>query len=303
MKKSFLFLLIALAGTITLQAKTVDSQLYYIHSSDFNAARAAAALAIGTNLKAGIEAKYIMLDKNMAEKAGIDKNVYAVSMPWQIDLDLVKINLTPFYYFKNSSTDYAQEQGWKDPSAYGLNTQLVMELQADEVEDLYTQAYIGVSYANQKGTLFKNGGVSDKEDFSQMAYTLGLRQSFFQAFTFHTAGTVYQYPNGITGVDRFRGIMDQQDLAFTQTFDYTRDLGKYALSARITRVWAETGSTLYGAYRYGEFYTSKPEHSFIVGNSFHVAKEAKLDVAYNHVQTTAGTNKRDLLYINLGIGF
>ena len=136
-----------------------------------------------------------------------------------------------------------------------------------------------------------------------MAYTLGLRQNFFSSFTFHVAATAYQYPDGIDGVEAFRGIMDQNDLAFTQSYDVSRALGKYALSARITRIWPQQHSTLYLGYHYAEFYTADPQHSFLVGNSFRVAAAAQLDVAYNHLQNTDGNDKRDILYAKLNIAF
>lgn len=296
-----MFVSLFVAGA--LQAATVDTQFQYIHSSDFQQGKAAAAFQLGTDVKLGVEGRYIQQDKAIAEASFLNKSVYSVAVPVQFDLDLVKVNLTPFYYFKNKATAAGKDLNLDDTSAYGINTQFVMNLQTNEVEDLYTQAYFGISYANQKGTLSKSTEADSNQNFSEMAYTLGVRQNFFQAFTFHVAGTFYQYPDGIKDVTGFRGIMDQNDLAFTQSFDYNKQLGKYAISGRITRVWTETGSTLYGAYRYGEFYTAQPEHSYIVGNSFRIAETAKMDIAYNHLQTTSGHNKRDILFVNLGIFF
>ncbi len=295
MKKILLFCVLSLAA-LTAQA-AVDASATYIYSSDYNQIRAGAALPLGLNAAIGLEGRYV--EDKFSEEAGAFKDaVYSVYLPIQLDLDLVKVNLTPFYYFKNKSDNPL----FQDASAYGINTQFVMNLRQDEVEELYTQAYIGISYARQKATLLESADWSN-ENYTQMAYTLGLRQNFFSAFTFHAAATAYQYPDGISRVEGFRGIMDQNDLAFTQSYDVSRALGKYVLSARVTRVWPQQQSTLYLGYHYGEFYTADPQHSILVGNSFRVAANARMDIAYNHLQNTDGKNKRDILFANLNIAF
>ncbi len=296
MKKTILscFLLLAALGA---QA-AVDTSATYIYSSDFNQIRAGAGLPLGLNAAIGLEGRYVE-DKFSTDDGAFKDPVYSVYLPIQLDLDLVKVNLTPFYYFKNKSSD----DNFKDPYAYGLNAQLVMNLREDEVEELYTQAYIGASYARQKAALWRQDQAPANENYTQMAYTLGVRQNFFSSFTFHAAATAYQYPNGISDVEAFRGIMDINDLAYTQSYDVNRALGKYALSARITRIWPEKHSTLYVAYHYAEFYTADSEHSFLLGNTFLVASNARMDVAYNHLQNANGKNKRDILFANLNISF
>lgn len=295
--KKILFLCVLLSAALSAQAASVTASASYLYSSDFNQVRAGAALPLGLNASVGLEGRYVE-DKLSEDQGGFKDPVYSVYLPVQLDLDLVKFNLTPFYYFKNKSDDAL----YQDASAYGVNAQLVMDLRQDEIDQLYTQAYIGVSYANQKGTLTKNDVLSDKH-YSQTAYTLGLRQNFFGTFTFHAAAVAYQYLNGIEGVQNFRGIMDQNDLAYTQSYDISRALGKYALSARITRIWPEQRSTLYLGYHYAEFYTDDPQHSFLLGNTFYVAVNARINAAYNHLQNTDGKNKRDILFVNLNIAF
>ena len=255
-------------------------------------------MPLGLNASIGLEGRWVEDKFSVADGAFKDP-VYSVYLPILLDMDLVKLNLTPFYYFENKSDNPL----YQDASAYGVNAQFVMTLRDDEVNQLYTQAYIGVAYVNQKGTLFEEGKAPSNDDYSQMAYTLGLRQNFFGSFTFHAAATAYQYPNGISGVEGFRGIVDQNDLAFNQSYDINRALGKYVLSARITRIWPENRSTLYVGYHYGEFYTARPQHSVLVGNSFYVAANARVDAAYNHLQDADGNDKRDILFVNLNIAF
>ncbi len=296
MKKTCLFAVLFICA-LAAQAQSAHVGASYVYSPDFNQVRAGGTVPLGLNAAIGIEGKYVD-DKLSAEEGGFKDPVYSVYLPMQLDLDLVKLNLTPFYYFKHKS----ELEAFDDPYAFGATLQMVMNLQIDEVEDLYTQAYLQAGYAKQKGVLQKDG-VSSDENYSQLAYTLGLRQNFFGAFTFHAAATAYQYPDGISDVQNFRGIFDQNDLAFTQSYDVSRALGKYALSARITRIWVEKRSTLYLGYHFAEFYTADSQHSFLAGNSFYVAPAARVDAAYNHLQNTGGNNKRDIFYINLNIAF
>ena len=275
-------------------ASNVDVAATYIYSSDYNQAKVGAAVPLGINAVVGLEGKYIE-DKKTSY---LEDPSYSVYLPLQLDLDLIKVNLAPFYYFKNQY----KTGNFQDPYAYGVQGQLIMNLQVDEVEELYTQAYLGASFARQKGVLTQDG-IAEDANYSQLAYTLGIRRNFFSAFTFHISATAYQYPNGISNVQSFWGIMDQNDLAFTQSFDVSRQLGKYVLSARMTRIWTEERSTLYAGYHFAEFYTDDPQHSILLGNSFHVAPNAKIDAAYNHLQTTDGKNKRDIFFVNLNIAF
>lgn len=292
MKKFILFFAFCIFSSAALQARTVDVSAAYIGASHFDQVRAGLTMAPTLNLLAGVEAK-------MINERAFEDPIYTVSVPIRLDFDLMKIELTPFYYFKNKS-DNPQYQ---DASAYGINGRLIMTLQDDEVNDLYTHAAIGVSYARQDGTVFYDDDSFANEGFSQMAYTLELHKNFFRMFGFQAAASVFQYPDGITGVRGLRSIMDQQELAFTQTFNVVHDLAKYTVGARITRMWPENNATLYLGYRYGEYYTADPEHSFIVGNSFAATRAISADIAYNHVRTIHNDNKRDIFYARLVFSF
>ncbi|MBQ7908299.1 MAG: hypothetical protein IJ311_02230 [Elusimicrobiaceae bacterium] len=293
MRKTILLFALFL-GALGAQAYTVDTKLSYIYSSEHNQALVGAAVPLGVNTVIGLQGKYVE-DK---KESFLKDNTYSVYLPLQLDLDLVNLHLTPFYYFKNELFT----PGFDDIYAYGLNTQLVMNLQQNEIDETYTQAFVGISYARQKGVLEENF-VSDDTLFTQLAYTLGIRQNFFNAFAFQVAGTAFHYPDGISEVNSFLGVLNQNDLAYVQSYDVNRELGKYTLSARITRVWAEEHSTLYFGYHFAEFYTADPQHSFLLGNSFRVGKYATVDTAYNHLRNTDDKDKRDLFFINLNIAF
>ncbi len=292
MKKFILFFAFCIFSSAALQARTVDVSAAYIGASHFDQVRAGLTMAPTLNLLAGVEAK-------MANERAFEDPVYSVNVPIRLDFDLMKIELTPFYYFKNKSDN----PKYQDASAYGINGRLIMALQDDEVNDLYTHAVIGVSYARQDGTVFYDNANPANEGFSQMAYTLELHKNFFRMFGFQASASLFQYPDGITGVQGVRGVMDQQELAFTQTFDVVHDLAKYTLGARLTRMWPDNNATLYVAYRYGEYYTADPEHSFIVGNSFAATRSISADIAYNHVRTIHNENKRDIFYARLVFSF
>ena len=279
------------------QAASANTSFSYAYSSDYNQARAGASVPLGINAAIGLEGRYVE-DKFSLENGAFADPVYSIYLPIRLDLDLVKFHITPFYYFENKSDNPA----FQDNSAYGIKAQLVTDLVQDEVNQLFTTAYLGVSYANQKGSLLQDGGWED-ENYAQMAYTLGFLQNFFGTFVFQAAATAYQYPDGIDGVEYFRAIMDQNDLAFTQSYDVNRALGKYVLSARISRLWPEKRSSLYVGYHFAEFYTAQAQHSFLLGNTFYVTANAYVDAAYNHLQNTDGKNKRDIFFINLNIAF
>lgn len=295
--KKIIFSFILFSAALGAQAASLNTTASYVYSSDYNQARIGAAIPLGLNASIGLQGRYVE-DKFSVEDGAFKDPIYSVYLPIRLDLDLVKLNITPFYYFENKSDD----ERFQDASAYGVNARLMTNLVEDEVNQLFTTAYIGVSYANQKGTLFEDGQASD-EDYSQLAYTLGFLQNFFGTFVFQGAATAYQYPSGIDGVEYFRGIMDQNDLAFTQSYDINRALGKYVLSARISRLWPEKRSSLYVGYHFAEFYTADSQHSFLLGNTFYVTANAYVDAAYNHLQTTGGENKRDIFFINLNIAF
>lgn len=296
--RKLLLITICVCSVLAVRAESLDVAASYIYSSDYNQARVGLAIPLGLHFRAGVEGKYVE-DKMEVEKGGLKDPVYSVYLPLQFDLDMATVGVMPFYYFKNKS----YLPGFDDASAYGIASHLNMNLVRDEVNEVYTQAFVDVSFARQKASLQNELGNWSNEYYDQLVYTLGLRQNLYNSFAFQVAATAYQYPDGITRVQNFRGILDQKDLSFTQSFDVSRALAKYALSARFTRMWPEKRSSLYVGYHYAEFYTANPEHSALLGNTFFVSAEAAVDIAYNHLQDTDGKNKRDVGYIHLNIAF
>ena len=222
--------------------------------------------------------------------------IFSVYLPMLFQFELMDFEFTPFYYFKHNS----QNPAYQDAYAYGATAALTVLMENDQVNDIYTRARLGASYARQQGTLFTKNAAPENTDYDQVAYFLQLSHSMFQAYRLEATGAAFQYPDGITDVTAWRGVLNQQDLVALQTLDITRDLRKYALGGRFVRMWAESGSSLYVGYSFTENYTADPDHSFIIGNSFPLVRNVFLDIAYNHIETTSHKNKRDIFYVGLG---
>lgn len=261
----------------------------YTGSSEFNQIRARALWQFGVNWSVGLEGKY-------ADQDAFKDPVYAVKLPLGFDTEAFSFTLTPFYYFKNKSDAQAY-------NAFGVSGKLIVTMEDDAINELYSHAYLGAGFARQEGTLSYDNGNQAHQYYSQAAYTLGLHKNFFRAFSFEAIGTAFQYPDGITGVTHFHGILDQQDLVYLQSYEIVHDLPKYTAGARLTRLWTDRQATIYLSYRFGELYTADPEHSFIIGNSFALANSVMCDLAYNHLRTVHNENKRDIFYAQVKFVF
>lgn len=288
MKKMILFTLLVSCFTFA-SARTIDVSASYTGASHhFDQVKADATMALTLNSLLGLDAK--MINKN-----GIKDPIYSVGTPLLLNFDFLKFRLRPFYYFKNKSEDPL----FTDASAFGANAQVIMVLNEDVPDELYTSAFIGASFARQKGTRLDDNGLHNGY-YSQLAYSAGVYQNFYQSFGFEALASAFVYPDGISGVRTFRGIMDQQDMADMLTFDIVHNLPKYTLGTRLTRIWMDTGATIYASYRYGEFHTADPEHSIIVGNTFILGQRLSVDVAYNHVRNVHGKDRRDIVFVRAG---
>ncbi len=288
--KKILFLVVTLGlSSFSLFAGEFTGAAEYTGSSEFNQVKARALWQFNLNWSTGLEGKW-------AKEDAFEDPIYAVKMPISFNSDLVSFNLAPFYYFKNKSDK-------RELNAFGVASKLVLTLEDDSVNEMYSHVFLGASFARQQGVLVREGKGESDEYYSQAAYSLGFHKNFYRTFSFELMGTGFQYPDGITNVQSFRGILDQQDLAFLQSYDIVHALPKYTVGTRITRLWTERRATLYASYRFGEFYTADPEHSFVLGNTFALAEWMMCDLAYNHLRTVHNDNKRDIFYAQLKFVF
>ena len=290
MKKILLFAVIWGLTPVALSAGEFTGAAEYMGSSRFNQVKARGIWQFGLNWSTGLEGKY-------AKEDVFKDPVFALKAPLSFSNDLVTFSISPFYYFKNKSDPQQSYQ------AFRVSGKLIMTLEDDSVNELYSHAYVGAAFARQRGVLFLEDNSVNNQYYSQAAYTVGLHKNFFRAFSFEAIGTVFQYPDGISKVTDFRGILDQHDLAFLQSYDIVHELPKYTVGGRLTRLWADRRATLYASYRFGEFYTADPEHSVVVGNSFALAEWASCDVAYNHIRTVHNQDKRDIFYAQMRFVF
>ena len=274
---------------LSLTAGELTGTASYKGSSDFTQLDAGLLWQFGLNWLVGLETRY-------ADEDAFKKPVYTLNVPIEFTSDVLSANVTPFYYFKNKSDGL-------DYQSFGVSGQLLMTLQDDSVNDLYTHAYIGAAFARQRGTRTFDTGAQEYGYYSQAAYTLGLSKSFYRAFNFEVAGAAFQYPDGISHVNQWRGILNQQDLVSLQSFDIIHELPKYSAASRVTWMWPDRLATLYVAYRFGEFYTADPEHSAMLGNTFALTPSVLCELAYNHLQTVHNKNKRDIFYAQLKFKF
>ena len=289
MKKLLLFLVCMGCMPFSLSAGEFFGDVAYTGSSEFNKITAATTWQFGLNWQVGLEAKYVNEDT-------FKDPVYAVKLPVGFTSDLFSAYIKPFYYFENKSDQRTYQ-------AFGVYSQLIMTLEDDVVNDLYSHAYIGAAFARQQGARLFENETTEQGYYSQAAYTLGLHKNFFRAFSFEAAGTAFQYPDGINGVLSFRGILDQQDLVPLQTFEVVHELPKYTASTRLTWLWPDRLATLYVGYRFGEFYTADPEHSVVLGNTFAFTRTVMCELAYNHLRTVHNKNKRDIFHAQLKFKF
>ncbi len=290
MKKLLLLIAVTTSFYTSVSAGQLTNSISYAGSSKFNQVQAQADWHFALNWSAGLAAKY-------ADEKQFKDPVVALKLPLAFNSDLLTVNLTPFYYFENKS----DPQTYK---AFGVSGKFVLTLQDDAVNELYSHVYLGAAFARQQGTLLLDNGAQHGQYYSQSAYSIGLHQNFYRAFSFEAIGTAFQYPDGITGVTAWRGILDQQDLVSLQSYDIVHELRKYTVGGRLTRLWAqENQATVYLSYRFGEFYTADPEHSIALGNSWTLTNSVLCNLGYNHLRTVHNKNKRDIFYAQLKFVF
>ncbi len=291
--KKILSLLLLVTCCSFSYAHTLDTNVAYTGSSDFNRLEMQATAALALHTFVGLQAKWV-------DEKAFKKDIYSVALPIDFDFNLIQFNLRPFYYFKNKSDNPL----FQDSLAYGMNSSMSIFLQSDEVNDLYTKAVLGVSFARQKGTLFTKEDLAENRYYSQLAYSVGFQQNYYRAFGFEVSASAFGYPDGVSHATGFRGIMDQQELAAsTQNFDIVHNLTKYIVGGRFTRMWADNNSSLYVGYQYSEHHAAQDEHSALFGNTFWVANRVQVDMAYNHVFDVHNRHRRDIFYIRLGTSF
>ena len=298
--KKYLFAVVLFFTALSTFAQNTQLGLSYTGASHLTQVKAFFEQALALNAKVGLSAK-------VADEEIFKRPVSALYVPVTIGGEFISLNVTPFYYFKNKIAPYISDtfgnQIGQNSYAYGASATLSMTMQQDDLNDLYSNAYLGVSFARSQGVLFAEQKDPHHQYYSQVAFSAGLHRNFYRFLSFEFAGSAFEYPDGIKGVTGFYSVLDQQDLAYMQTFDIVHQLPKYTLSTRVTRLWTERLATIYLGYRFGEFYGADSQHSFMLGNTFAMTQTIQADLGYNHLRTIHNDNKRDIFYVRLSTRF
>ena len=298
--RKYLLSLTVLLCAFGASAQTTRLGLAYSGGSHLTQIKASAEQVLSLNTKIGLSAKF-------SDEENFKHPIYALYVPVSVGGDFIHLNVAPFYYFKNKTAlgDIRDEYGQpleQNSYAYGATALLSLTMQQDDLNDLYTNAFLGASFARSQGVLFSDKGAENRY-YSQAAFSAGLHRNFYKFISFELAGTAFEYPDGIKGVNGFYSVLDQQDLAYMQTFDVVHQLPKYTLSTRITRLWTDRMATIYAGYRFGEFYGADAQHSFLLGNTFAMTRTIHADLGYNHLRTIHNEDKRDIFYMRLSTRF
>lgn len=293
--KRILLIVSVIFSALGAFAQNTQLGLSYTGGSHLTQIKASFEQVLSLNVKAGLIAKF-------ADEKNFKHPVYALYAPVTVGGDFIRLSITPFYYLKNKISEDLFGQDDKT-YAYGASAVLFLTMQQDDLNDLYSNAFMGVSFGRSQGVLISDTKGANHQYYSQLAFSAGLHQNFYRFLSFELSGSVFEYPDGIKGVTGFYSVLDQQDLGYMQTFDIMHQLPKYTLAARVTRLWTERLATIYFGYRFGEFYGYDAQHSFMIGNTFAMTKVIFADLGYNHLRTVHNEDKRDIFYVRLSTKF
>jgi len=276
-----IIIFIALMMSLPALRAAQISDAFYINSKFIKNDFSAVSQVIG-RLSTGVEASYVK------HKTFDDPN-FMLAVPVVMSYEMIEFMFKPFAMPQTNNM-----------YAYGASFSMLLNMEKNTVDDKFTQAALSAGYVNQKAYIARESGTL-RDDCGQIAYGLSLRRNFYNAFVFGANGNIYQYLNGIAGVQAAASIFNQNDFSNLNTYDVVYGLPKYSAGATFDRILSK-GANIYLAYSYTEFYTDAPRHSVILGNDFPVTKSVKADLGYNHVMTNRG-GKKDIFKIALSVSF
>ncbi|MDR0953434.1 MAG: hypothetical protein LBM71_04530 [Elusimicrobiota bacterium] len=246
----------------------------YTHNSKFWKNSAAMSIRPYYALKIGAEF-------DITEHDNFANNIYALRLPITLNISGLGLILKPFYYPDNAN----------NASAWGGKMMLVSKLSEDEINETLVQAYIGGGFGSQKADVLRNGSLTSKDTFSQLAYELGLNIDFFNQFSFEAGGNAFQYLSGISNVQSVGGVLNQQELADLGTLDYVLGLPRASGGAKMRWRSVQSRSDNYISYRYIDFYRQKAAHSLMASSTIAIFSKLFLNISYNHLFIAGSTDK------------
>ncbi len=217
-----------------------------------------------------------------------ESDIYSVNMPLSLSMDFVQAVLRPFYVFEQDGLD-----------GKGAMLHFLINMKQDDVNSVYTQAFMSAAYIQQKAEVTR--AATKIEEYKEAAFSLGLRNNFYNTFFFTTDATAHVYPSGISDVSAFRAVTDQNMGANLDIYDSVFGLPKYSVGLKLARGF-ENKTSIYIGYRFVEMYLTPSVNSFIIGNDFPILKNLWADLGYNHTRDTDG-NKGDFVKLSLTYKF
>lgn len=225
----------------------------------------------------------IGFDFDLTEHDDVDNHIYTFSLPFAIRAEDFGLIFTPFIMPDNAN----------GASAKGAKLSWTFGVKYDEVEQTSSHAFLSVGFADQNAYLQKKGQLPEKKNFYQLAYEGGLVLDYFNVYIFEISGNIFQYPSGISSVETFGGILDQQNIASLETFDYIYALPRGSAGLKIGWNSQESRSKNMLSYRFIEFYEKEISayHSVKFQTTMMLNHRLSLILGYNHIFISSQKDK------------
>lgn len=210
---------------------------------------------------------------------GYKDYLYSVNLPLSLNAGFTQIVLRPFYVFEQDELD-----------SKGAQLHFLMNIKQDDVNNVYSQAFLSAAYAHENAFVERTDGGADVQNYKQMAFSGGLRFNFYNTFFFTLGGTAHVYNSGISDVLALGSVTDKNTLANLDYYGAMFGAPKYSAGLKLARGF-ENKTNIYISYRFIEMYLQESLHSIIIGNEFPIYKNLWADAGYNHVIGTQSSKE------------
>ena len=217
----------------------------------------------------------IGLDFDLTEHKDIKNHIYTFSLPIMLRGEEFGLSLRPFWIPDNAN----------NASAFGSKLFLTFNINYDDIEQIYSRAFFAVGFAAQDAYLVKTDLSLQKDNFYQLAYDGGVVFDYFNTYFFEIGGNIFEYLSGISSVESFGGVLDQQNIASLDTLNYVLNLPKGSAGIKITWNSKESMSENSLSYRFIEFYDKdiSAHHSLKFSSKIALNSNFFVGLAYNHI--------------------
>lgn len=265
MRKIFLTFIFIFVGTGAFALDVAES---FTYSNSFWQNSISASQSLNYFMSIG-------LNFDLTEHDDVANHIYTFSLPMLIRSDNFGLIFTPFIMPDNAN----------DASAKGAKLSCSFGMKYDELEQTSSHAFLSVGFADQNAYVQKKGELPQKDNFYQLAYEGGLVFNYFDVYLFEISGNIFQYPSGISSVETFGGILDQQNISSLQTLDYIYALPRGSAGLKIGWNSQESRSENTLSYRFIEFYEKDipAYHSLQFQSSIIITNRLSVILGYNHI--------------------